>query len=291
MTAVYRNFSQAELDAEYNNRALVPDHEAVMAVWARQSETAAARADATLNVSYSDNKSHKLDIFPVNEKNPARTLVFIHGGYWQALDHSVFRFPAGAVNDAGMTYVSLGYPLAPGVTVDEIVDSVRSGLGWIWRNGKDHGIDPGEIHIAGHSAGGHLVAMMMGTVWPAVASDLPADLVKSGTAISGLYDLEPIRLSYLNEALGLDAEAASRNSPVNHPPPPERGPLLAVVGGDESAEFHRQQEDYLALLEGHGANAIGFVLPGANHFTIVNQLADPDSTVLGAITAMVFGDK
>lgn len=290
MPAAYRQYSQEELNAQYNNRARVPDFQSSVDAWIERSAVAGASETAKLDISYGSHSRQKLDIFPYTRGMPSRTLVFIHGGYWQAMDRPVFRYPSGAVNAAGMTYVVVGYPLAPEVRIGDIVSSIRDSLVWLWRNGEAFGVDPAEIHVCGHSAGGHLTAMMMGTHWPALAADLPADLVKSGCAISGLYDLEPIRLTYLNEALGMDETEAAANSPVNHPPPTDAGPLLTVVGGEESDEFKHQQADYLELLDGHGSNTVGFELPGANHFTVIEGLGDRDSLLLGSITAMVFGD-
>lgn len=290
MTKIFLDYTREELDAQYNNRARVPDFQRIVDRWTRESEAVTAAGYGKLDIAYGENARNKLDIFPVNAGKPSRSLVFVHGGYWQALGRETFRYMAPAINAAGMACVLIGYPLAPDVRVGDIVDSVRQALAWLWRNGDQYGVDPDEIHVSGHSAGGHLTAMMMGTVWPTVAEDLPQDLVKSGTAISGLYDLEPVRLTYLNDSLGLDAPEAASLSPVNHPPPVDAGPLLAVVGADESDEFRRQQADYLELLDGHGSNAIGFELPGANHFTIIDGLGDPDSLLLGAIRSMVFGD-
>ena len=142
--------------------------------------------------------------------------MFIHGGYWQALDRKDFSFVAERLVEAGAAVALVGYDLAPAVDMDTIVGQIRAAIAWLYRNADAHGFDPDRICLAGHSAGGHLAAMALATDWTAFG--LPADLVKGVCAISGVFDLEPIRLCYLNEVVRLDAEQARRNSPVLLPP-------------------------------------------------------------------------
>jgi arylformamidase len=238
-------------------------------------------------------------MFPAKAGGRAPVLAFIHGGYWQSLDKSVFSFVAAPFVEAGVTVAMLGYPIAPEAGMDEIVASIRAALLWLGRHAGEHGGDPQRLHLSGHSAGGHLTAYMMAEDWPAEPG-LPAPLLKGGLALSGLYDLEPIRLSYLNKPLAMDEEVARRNSPVNRPgapigaPPlrhaqvsapigaPARQPLILAVGGAETDEFRRQQRDYAAQCRAAGWPVDTIEVPGRNHFSVLESLADPDPRPAGA---------
>lgn len=289
MVTLYRGYDRAALDAQYNNRAAVPDHGDYLARWASDSASVRAHMPDHLDLAYGDHPRARLDVFGARRADgPAPALLFIHGGYWQALDKESFSFPAPALTAAGIAYVPISYPLAPDANLDEIVENARQAVAWLWKNGDRFGIDTNNIFVAGHSAGGHLTAMMMGTDWPSIAPDLPADLVTAGCAISGLYDLEPIRLAYLNDVVGLDSDMARRNSPI-HYPPDAAGTLLLVVGEDETDEFRRQQSAMLEAWRGHELVGVAVELPALNHFSVVDGLADPRSPLFKAIEAMVLG--
>ncbi len=166
-------------------------------------------------------------------------LVYIHGGYWRALDKRDQSFVAPPFVAAGAMVVLPNYALCPAVTIEHIVLQLVQSLAWVWRHAAEHGGDPARIVVAGHSAGGHLAAMMLACDWRAVAPDLPADLVKGALAVSGVFELEPLRHApFLAPDLNLDAATARKLSPAAMPAP--RGRLVAVVGGDESEEFLRQ---------------------------------------------------
>src|SRR5262249_42948034 len=166
---------------------------------------------------------------------PAPVQVFVHGGYWMLLDKSDFSFVARPFHDAGAVSVVINYALIPTVDIDELVRQCRAAILSVHRNIAPLARGRERIFVSGHSAGGHLVAMLMSTDWPAFAG-IPADVIKGGAGLSGLYDLEPIRLSYLNDTLGLTTEVARRNSPV-HLAPARSGPLLLPVGGLEGPEY------------------------------------------------------
>ena len=166
------------------------------------------------------------------------------------------------------------YGLAPDHDMDEIVRQNRAALAWVYRNAESFGGAKDKIFVAGHSAGGHLAAMLLGTDWPAFGADLPADLVKGICAIGGLFDLEPIRLSYLNETLGMDAAMARRNSPI-HLAYPRPAPCLLVLGRDESPEFFRQTEIMHVRWQSLGYPGDLIAPDNLDHFTVVNDLADP----------------
>ena len=213
-------------------------------------------------------------------------LVFFHGGYWQELYTDSWRFPAPAFVAAGVTYVAVNYALAPSVTLDEIVRQSRTALAWLVEHGADYGAEPARIHVSGHSAGAHLTAMLLATDWPAFRSGMPQQPIAGACAVSGVYDLEPIVLTSVNDALGLDAQSARRNSPLFLIP--ERAPeLLLCVGGLESAEFHRQQEDFLARWRMAGLPARVVPMPGYHHFDVIQQLGDSKSPLFGAIMEQI----
>ena len=271
MTAIYNGYDQAGIDAQYNTRLAVPNHMEIIDRWVQDSETARATQSMRQNLSYGPHKLETLDLFYPAAHKPA-VLIFIHGGYWFSLDKDFFSFLAPSWVDAGVAVAIINYPLSPEKTVPDIVVSVRRAVRWLSEEGATLGIDPTRLVVSGHSAGAHLATM--------AASDPKRPVgLKAGLAISGLYDLEPIQLSYLNAKLHLDAKAVEMASParleIN-----SAAPLIVAVGGDETAEFHRQQ----TVLTRHWqkrALAIEVVdMPGTNHFTVVDGLCRP-TTPLG----------
>jgi arylformamidase len=266
--------SPAWYDAQYNNRARIPEHPEILAHWAEASARAYERPGWVLDVAYGEDRSERLDVLPA-ERPGAPVLVYIHGGYWRALDKRDQSFVAPPFADAGAMVVLANYALCPAVTLERIVLQLVQALAWVHRNARTHGGDPGRIVVAGHSAGGHLATMLLACHWKAVAPDLPADLVKSALSISGLYELEPLRHApFLAADLGLDAATALQLSPAAMPAPLQ-GSLATVVGGDESEEFHRQ-----AGLIGRawGSRVIAAErVPGRNHMDVLNELAQPSS--------------
>lgn len=283
---VYRTYDQAQLDALYNNRAAVPDHGRWMDRWPHASREARAWLGGQLDLPYGPAERQRLDLFPAAGRS-APLLVFIHGGYWRALDKSDFSFAAPAFVEAGIAVAVLGYPLAPAATLDEITESVRLAIGWLFEEAAGFGIDRARLHVSGHSAGGHLTAMALSTDW--AARGLPADLVKGGTAISGLYDLEPIRLCYLNQDLHLTPDMARRNSPIELAPN-RAGPLILSVGGRETDEFLRQQERYAEAWQGAGLPLQIVPMPDAQHFSIVEAFATPGSPLYQAVSQQILSN-
>ena len=261
----------ANLEAQYNARAAVPGHVEIQADWQRRSEQLRASRDCRLDLAYADGERHKLDLFTAHTAG-APLHMFLHGGYWQRGDRRANHFVAEGLCAHGVNVAMVGYDLCPSVGLDDIVAQARAALAWLWRNADRLGFDAERIQVCGHSAGGHLAAMLMATDWPGQGADLPADLIHSGVAVSGLYELEPLRHTSLNEAIAMDAETARRNSPALLPGT-GNAPFTAAVGGLESAEFHRQAETLAERWRDRGAAVEVLEVPGSNHFTIVEELA------------------
>lgn len=280
--AVFRSYDQKSLDAEYNNRAKVPDVEDYKAAQARGADEARRRFDCRLDVPYGPGATERLDLYRPTGTGPYPVHVFIHGGYWRSNHKEESGYTALPFVPYGAIVAVVEYALIPTVDLGELIRQCRAALTYLWRNVGDHGGDPDRITVSGHSAGGHLTAMMMATDWPAFAAGLPADLVKAGCGISGVYDLEPIRLSFHNDILHFTPETVRRFSPVLLPPKC-RGPLLLPVGGLEGYEFVRQSEDLAATWRATGIDARAWVMPGHHHFSTVNEYLKPESELSRAV--------
>ncbi len=276
---VFRAYDRAALDREYDNRGKVADFADYLARYPRESEATRRALPVRVDVPYGASPAETLDVFPAAGSLPAPVQVFIHGGYWRALDKRDFSFVARAFHPAGAAVVVVNYALIPAVDMAELVRQCRAAVAWVYRHAPSFGGDPGRIFVSGHSAGGHLTAMCLATDWAAFG--VPGDVVKGGCGISGLYDLEPIRLCYLNETLGLTPEAARRHSPI-HLRPTGDAPLLLPVGGLEGPEYHRQSEELAAAWGGRIPCEV-LDMPGIHHFSIVSQLEDPGSELSRAI--------
>ena len=228
-----------------------------------------------MDVSYGPGERETMDLF-LPEQNHAPVHMFIHGGYWRAMDKSVFSYLAEALVEAGALVAVVNYGLCPAVTLDEITRQMRAACRWLWQNCSKFGGNPGSIHISGHSAGGQQTAMLMATDWPSLSPDLPSDLIKSGVPVSGIFELEPMLYLPLNEDLKLDGKSAHCNSPIFLNPVTD-APLSIVVGGKESDEFHRQSYNFAQTWRERGAKTEYLDLPGQNHFTIVDQMKHRDN--------------
>lgn len=262
-------------DRMYNNRARVPDSPVFLERWQKSSAAVRMSQPHRLNLRYGPSVKETLDVFP-GKSVGAPVLVFIHGGYWARLDKSDHSFIAPAFTRTGTCVVVPNYALCPGtpddeVTVPRIVMQMVAALAWTWRNVAAYGGDPNRICVVGHSAGGHLAAMLLACHWKTYGADLPSDLVKSAISISGLHDLSPIRLTpFLQVDLRLTPEQVRQASPALLPAPTS-GRLHAVVGADESAEFLRQNR---LIQEAWGKERVPFceALPGLNHFSVLEAL-------------------
>lgn len=266
-----------DYDAEYNNRARVPEHPAIIAGWARDAEAyRAERNGQWRTISYGPGERHRIDFFP--SSGDGDVVVFIHGGYWQALDRSFFSHVARGLNARGISVAIPGYDLCPQVSVATIIDQTRRMSGELAKLGK-------RLVISGHSAGGHLAACMLATDWKQFAPDLAADLVTAAYSISGLFDLGPLVDTPLNTALQLDVTSAHEVSPLFWPAP-RAGILDAVVGAAESGEFLRQSKVMADTWGDAGLTTRFSPIPAANHFTVLAPLADPESDMTARLAEL-----
>ncbi len=264
------------LEAQYNNRARVPGHPQVLARWERASQAAREGSVCHLDLAYGPDATETLDVFPAagSHSEPAPVLVFIHGGYWRSLDKAQHSFVAPSFNADGAMVVVPNYALCPAVSVEHIALQLTQALVWTFRHAAHFGGDPTRIAVLGHSAGGHLATMMLSCRWKEVAADLPANLVCGALSISGVFDLEPLRMTASLQAdLRLTPAAVRRLSPAFFPRP-KAGRLYATVGADESDEFLRQNR-LIRDVWGPTAVPVCEVVPGKNHFTVMESLADP----------------
>ena len=261
-------------DEQYNNRARIPEHPAILQHWADASVRALQSSPAMREFAYGDGLGERLDVFPA-ERSGSPVLVYIHGGYWRALGKRDQSFVAPPFVDAGAMVVLPGYALCPIVSVEHIVLQLVRALAWVHRHAGEFGGDAQRIVVAGHSAGGHLATMMLACDWRGVAPDLPADLVKAALSISGLYELEPLRQApFLAPDLKLSTAQAGRLSPAAFPAP-ANGSLVTVVGGDESEEFHRQAA---LISQAWGRTVIAAEeVAQRNHMNVLHELAEPGS--------------
>jgi arylformamidase len=265
----WRGMSQQDRDSGLNNGAAVAGSGDIVAGWSRLSLEMRARHSGYLDLRYGPRERDRIDFFKAAEKAP--TLVFIHGGYWQMRAKEDFSHFAGGPMAHGINVALIGYTLAPGATLDEIVAEINAGIDFLAGKLAELGGDASRIAVAGWSAGGHLTAMA-----------LSHPKVKGGIGISGIYDLEPIRYSYLNVKLGLDEAMSHRNSPMMQAAGPMK-PLSLVVGSAELPLLRRQTADFAGHRARYGLPVSYEEIPGADHFSVMNELASPT----GRITTLI----
>jgi arylformamidase len=260
--------ADVDYEVEYHNRARVPENPAIMAGWARDAQAYRDAHRGRLKViAYGPGERHRIDLFSGDGRGPIA--VFIHGGYWQALDGSSSSHLAGGLNAHGIDVAVPSYDLCPDVSVADIIEQMRTATRELAKLGR-------PLVMSGHSAGGHLAACMLATDWRARDAALPDGLVSSVYSISGLFDLRPLVPTSINTALKLDDASAKAVSPLFWQPP-ARGSLEAVVGGNESAEYFRQSRFIVDAWGAAGLSTKFGTVPDANHFTAVAPLADAGS--------------
>jgi arylformamidase len=284
------NIDNEFLEREYNPRATIGNFAALFGGWKVRAEQARASSQPQIDLSFGAAPAEKLDFFAAHRSAAsgagAPLLVFIHGGYWRALDKADFSWIAPPYAAAGISVAVLNYGLAPKTPLLEIVAQVRRAMAWLYLHAEELGLDRARIHCAGHSAGGHLTAMMLATDWPAVAPGLPGSVLAGAMAISGVFDLEPLtHAEFLRGDLGLDAAGARELSPA-YLPLKSAAPLLRAVGALETAEFHRQSE----LIERRWPGVcLGKLLdvPDCNHLTVCEAFASPSNMLFEAMRKLI----
>lgn len=265
----WRRLTQDQLDLGFNNTIHVPETPTIVAEWDRLSAEMRARHPQSLDLRYGPRERNRIDFLKANNGGP--TLVFIHGGYWQTRAKETFAFCARGPMAHGINVALIGYTLAPDATLDQIVDEVRTGIDTLVNELPALGSSADNMVVSGWSAGGHLSSMTLGHPH-----------IKAGLLISGIYDLEPIRYSYLNAKLGLDEAMSRRNSPVLQPGGIDK-PLVVVAGSGELPLLRKQSADFAAHRAIHGLPVVYEEIPGANHFTMMDELASPS----GRLTTLV----
>lgn len=277
MSEYHEHYSDEELEAQYNLRALRPDYdEKVVPAWVERSE-ARRRGDCQLDLPYGTAEREKLDWFPAPDPAGKPTLIYFHGGYWQRGDKFVYSFLAESFNKHGISLVLPNYTLCPAGSITGIASQARAAVAWVYRNLASLGGDPDKIYVSGHSAGGHITGMLMGTDWSALGDGLPRDLIKGGMPISPLNDLVPLMPTSININVAMGREEAVRESPMNHPPVTD-APMLVVCGARETLEFHRQSDMYVDAFLTDARSIERYSVPNCDHFDELNALADDTNT-------------
>jgi arylformamidase len=270
-------------EVEYNNRARVPEHPEIFARWMRDAELYRLKAmeerRAELGLNYGSTPRQTIDLFAPAAGTTGPLAMFIHGGYWKSLEPSMFSHMAAGLNARGVTVAVVGYNLCPQVTIADIIEEMRHACLFLWqRTGR-------RLMVYGHSAGGHLAGALVATDWHGLYPKMPADFIPAGYSISGLFDLTPLLKVESAKDLGLDEEDARSVSPVLWPAPKGRT-FDAVVGSLESSEFLRQSRIIADAWGKGGAQTRYEEIKDANHFNIVEPLADPKSAMVARLAEL-----
>jgi arylformamidase len=269
----------SDYETQYNNRARVPEHPGIIAGWARDAAAYREQAVCELGISYGESERQRYDLFKPQQAKGEAIVLFIHGGYWQALDPSFFSHMARGLNRLGVPVAVTGYDLCPQVELGHIVWEIQQAAAALWRQFER------PIVAAGHSAGGQLAACLLATDWKNVDPDLPEQIVPAAYGISGLYNLKPLTETSINEALRLTMEGAERESPLFWPAP-SRLVMDAVVGGGESEEYLKQSRRIVDVWGLEGVQTRYEEIAGANHFTVLAGLAEPDDAMTRRIATL-----
>jgi arylformamidase len=270
-------------EAEYNNRTRIAEYPQIIERWRTQSARVRSAARAELDQPYGAGERQRYDLYRAGAPG-APLLVYIHGGYWQLGNRQDTAFVAPAFTAAGIDVALPSYSLCPAVSMLDIIAELRRCVAALWASEHKRPV------VAGHSAGGHLTAALLATDWGALPG-APADLVRTGCAISGVFELAPLIPTTMNRALQLDPATAAQASPLYWPPPRRDRTLVAAVGGDETPEFHRQSRAMTERWASAGIATEYLSIAGANHFTVVDQLTRADSALFQRIVELARGER
>ena len=285
MSKIYRNFNQEELDNQYRASATVPNIQLFIDQYISLSSDAQMNLDCILDLKYGPGDEETLDLFPVPKQKSSPLFIFIHGGYWRMLSKNESSFMAPNLVRKNVAVAAINYTLAPYAKIDQIVSECRRSIKWLYDNATNYGIDREQIYVGGSSAGGHLTGMMVSRNWQN-SYGIPSDVIKGGLPISGLFDLEPIAKSFVNEWMGMSDIDAKRNSPDQNIT--DQGcPLIVAVGENETSEFKRQSSDFTKLWNNNGRIANFLECKNNNHFDAPLELCKADSILTKSLISMI----
>ena len=283
MTKVFGNYTQEELDRQYEHRNIVANAEEFTAKGRAESKRIRESIPGPRDIAYGPETRQKLDIYPAARPG-APIVVWFHGGRWQMNSKEDSCRPAETFSRAGVNFIATSFRQAPNNPMDTIIDDARRAVAWAYNNAHSFGGDKNRLYIVGHSSGGHMAGMMVTTDWTKLG--LPRDAVKGGLCGSGMYDLEPVRLTFRNEALKLDKESAERNSPIKHIPVPGC-PIVVTVGALESDEFRRQSREFAAAWTKAGNKCEFIEVAGLHHFSLSADFNNPQNPAIKAFLALI----
>ncbi len=278
--ALYRGMDAATLDRQYNARASVASFEQEHQAYVRESERVMQAHPGRLSVVYDERSGERLDLYGIAPGRPV--FLWVHGGYWRGGSRLDNAFAAGGLCARGVAVAVMDYTLAPAVRIGEIVRQVRAAVTWLARQGPALGLRGERIHVGGSSAGGHLVGMLLADGW-LQAAGLPGNTIGAALALSGLYELEPLQHTHINEWMRFTPAEIREHSPQALIPCQSAARLIASVGGLETDEFRRQTAHY-AQAWGDAGHALQTVaMPGYNHFNIALSLSQADGPLTQAL--------
>ena len=275
----YKGVHPEEMEYQYNPRESVPEYPQLAKKRAEQARRVRETVKSWLGVPYGSSPREKLDIYPADQPG-GPVLIYIHGGYWRSGSKEDNCNFVPVFTERGASVVLVEYDLCPSVTISDIVRQTRSAIGWVYRNILRYSGNPSKIYISGHSAGGHLTAMALAHNW--ASEGLPRDLIKGAVATSGVYDLDMVMRISVQEQVKLTPELAKENSPFEHPPLPIC-PVIVAVGGAEPQGWQQMSEDFFKLCQKRGLECEYLTVPGANHYTMSEHLADAESPLAQAM--------
>jgi arylformamidase len=274
----------ARLNKDYDVRAATR-HFDIDAIYRHRSDAAFEKLERVADIVYDPASGSRLDIYPAKQRD-APLFVWFHGGYWRASTKNNNAFVAPGLIAQGIGVANVDYTLAPAANLEEIVRQVRASIAWLSANGARYGMDTRNIHIGGHSAGGHLVGMLLADSWQQ-SFGLPRDVIASALAVSGLFDLAPLRKTFVNDALNLDEATSTANSPIHCIPRGSKADLLLAVGGSETGEFQRQTGDYGKAWMAAGNRCETIAMPGFHHFDILLELESAGNPLFDALVKSI----
>ena len=284
--SLYRGMDADELEFQYELRSKEAYFDSLAAEWIKRCQDFRDANEVAVDLAYGDGEREKLDLFRGADGGPV--LVYIHGGYWQRGDKSMYSFVAEPFMAAGVNVAVINYTLTPACRLGDIAPQVQRAIGWLWHHADELRIDRDAISVMGHSAGGHLTAMMMAADWPAFDAAMPVDTVKAGMPISGIFELEPLVHTSINDGPQMDVPEAIRESPLFMEPATD-APQLVIAGGDETPEFKRQSDAYVEKFGTATRRMERHNVPHSNHFRELERLAESDSEVFVKSLALIKG--